>query len=125
MQCAYKEWATSYCVLYFQKQHQQSEDAQKNRQLACRIATQHSPELESDPIMVESHQEALVKEMKNAKPRSDIFIPLMKSTFMARRQFILTEARSVVQILDIYPALNQVLIFLSHMLHIMISFIMI
>ena len=66
------------------------------------------PELESDPIMVESHQEALVKKMKNAKPRSDIFIPLMKSTFMARRQFILTEARSVVQILDIYPALNQV-----------------
>ena len=41
-----------------------------------------SPELESDLIMVESHQEALVKEMKNTKPRSDIFIPLMKSIYL-------------------------------------------
>lgn len=66
-----------------------------------------SPDLESDPSAQESNLEALAKEMKSAKPRSEVYVPLMKATFMARRQFILTEAKSVVQILDTYPALKH------------------
>ena len=66
-----------------------------------------SPEIESDSIANESNLEALAREMRSVKPRSNVYIPLMKATFMSRRQFILTQATSVVQILDTYPALKQ------------------
>lgn len=51
--------------------------------------------------------EALSKEMSNAKPRRDIFLPLMKSTFSLRRQYILHDALSVENILQEYPAMKH------------------
>lgn len=50
---------------------------------------------------------ALVKEMKSEKPRRDIFLPLMKSTFFMRRDFILRNATSVSAILQDYPVLKE------------------
>ena len=66
-----------------------------------------SPGTESDSSANESNLEALAREMRSLKPRSNVYIPLMKATFMSRRQFILTQAVSVVQILETYPALKQ------------------
>ncbi len=54
-----------------------------------------------------SASEALCQEMSNAKPRRDIFLPLMKSTFSLRRHFILHDALSVQDILREYPTLKQ------------------
>ena len=51
--------------------------------------------------------EALRKEMSNNKPRKDIFLPLMKSTFSLRRHYVLHDAQSVVEILQEYPALKH------------------
>lgn len=50
--------------------------------------------------------EGLRKEMLNAKPRKDIFLPLMKITFSLRRHYILHDALSVCDILQDYPALK-------------------
>ena len=51
--------------------------------------------------------EALRKEMENAKPRRDVFLPLMKTTFTIRRHFIMHDAASVHDILCDYPALKE------------------
>ena len=66
-----------------------------------------SPGTESDSSANESNLEALAREMRSLKPRSNVYIPLMKATFMSRRQLILTKAVSVVHILETYPALKQ------------------
>ena len=54
-----------------------------------------------------SSLEALRKEMNNTKPRRDVFLPLMKTTFSLRRHFILHDAASVQSILQDYPALKR------------------
>ncbi len=54
-----------------------------------------------------SSMETLCKEMKNAKPRRDVFLPLMKATFGLRRHYILHDAASVKNILQEYPALKR------------------
>ena len=74
--------------------------------LQDRYPTQ-SPGTESDSSANESNLEALARERRSLKPRSNVYIPLMKATFMSRRQFILTQAVSGVQILETYPALKQ------------------
>lgn len=51
-----------------------------------------------------SAYDALRKEMAISKPRKDIFLPLMKSTFSLRRHYILHDALSVKDILKDYPA---------------------
>ena len=51
--------------------------------------------------------DALRKEMQNSKPRSNIFLPLLKTTFVARRHFILHNAVSVNDILRDYPAMKE------------------
>lgn len=53
--------------------------------LQDRYPTLSPDHVESDPSAHESDQEALAKEMKSAKPRSEVYVPLMKATFMARR----------------------------------------
>ena len=51
--------------------------------------------------------EALRKEMENTKPRRDVFIPLMKTTFAIRRHFIMHDAASVHDFLRDYPSLKE------------------
>lgn len=51
--------------------------------------------------------EALSKEMQNAKPRREIFLPLMKTTFSLRRHYVLHDASSVTDILSHYTALKE------------------
>lgn len=51
--------------------------------------------------------EALKKEMQNTRPRKDVFLPLMKSTFTLRRHYILHDASSVHDIVQNYPILKE------------------
>lgn len=55
----------------------------------------------------QSAYDALCAEMKASKPQRDKFLPLMKSTFVMRRHYILHSAVSVKHILDDYPALKE------------------
>ena len=54
----------------------------------------------------ENNIRALSAEMESEKPRKDVYLPLMKRTFLQRREFVLTGARSVAEILQAYPALK-------------------
>lgn len=54
-----------------------------------------------------SAYDALQKEMQNAKPRRDVFLPLVKCTFILRRDHILHTAASVQHILRDHPELKQ------------------
>lgn len=51
--------------------------------------------------------DALQVEMTSSRPRRDIFLPLMKKTFIMRRHFIIHNASSVHDILRDYPALKE------------------
>ncbi len=62
---------------------------------------------ESSIEEAETALEALHKEMSNAKPRRDIFLPLMKTTFSLRRHYVMHDALSVQDILREYPAMKQ------------------
>ena len=46
-------------------------------------------------------------ELAESKPRDTVLLPLMKSTYHNRRNFILNEATSVASILSKYPALSS------------------
>ena len=61
---------------------------------------------ESDPSSYESNMQALSVDMGSDRPRKEIYLPLMKQTFIHRREFILTSARSVTEIIQAYPALK-------------------
>lgn len=69
------------------------------------------PAAEKDDTLVdeetlEIHLKAIEDEMKKAKPRDRVLLPLMKSTFPSRCFYIRNEATSVQQILDKYPSLK-------------------
>ena len=51
--------------------------------------------------------EAIEKELDKEKPRKEVLLPLMKSTFPARRSYILHEAGSVNDTVQKYPALKM------------------
>ena len=51
--------------------------------------------------------QAISKEMEKAKPRKDILLPLMKSTFIARRQYILESDDSVLTKLEKFSPLKM------------------
>ena len=51
--------------------------------------------------------EALDREMQNTRPRRDVFLPLMKTTFALRRHYILHDGSSVQDIVCEYPALKE------------------
>lgn len=64
----------------------------------------------SDDVSEEEERSAytaLMKEMRNAKPRKDVFLPLMKKTFGMRRHYILHTAASVQHIIRDYPGLKE------------------
>ena len=54
---------------------------------------------------IQQHNKALAIELSKNNPRDSVLLPLMKSTFMERRMFILNEAVSVKDILTKYKAL--------------------
>ena len=53
--------------------------------------------------------DALHREMEMARPRRDVYLPLMWTTFIARRHYILHNAASVKAILLDYPALKELI----------------
>ena len=60
-----------------------------------------------DGPVVEQITLALSKEMEKEKPRKDVVLSLMKSTFGKRRQYILCDEGSVTAKLDKFPALRM------------------
>ena len=54
---------------------------------------------------MEEHNKGLKEEMKKAKPRDNLLLPLMKKTFCSRRIYIQSEASTVAEILEQYPAM--------------------
>ena len=64
-------------------------------------------ELEVDATTYGLKVEALNKEMESAKPRKEVYLPLMKATFMPRRQWILTDVKYVMEVTSKYPALRE------------------
>ena len=58
-----------------------------------------------DPRSVTEHNKALHEEMKKAKLRDTLMLPLMKNTYQDRRTFIQNDASTVAEILEHYPAL--------------------
>ena len=61
--------------------------------------------ISEDPRSVTEHNKALHEEMKKAKPRDTVMLPLMKNTYRDRRTFIQNDASTVAEILEHYPAL--------------------
>ena len=55
----------------------------------------------------QQHIQAISKEMENDKPRKEILLPLLKSTFYVRRQYILENDDSVLTLLEKYPSLKM------------------
>ena len=55
----------------------------------------------------QQHTQAISKEMEKDKPRIDVLLPLMKSTFYARRQCILDNDGSVLLKLEKFLALRM------------------
>ena len=66
-----------------------------------------SARVPEDADSVEEHKKAVATELKKAKPRDSVLLPLMKSTYSERRMFALNEAASVAVILKTYPALSR------------------
>ena len=65
------------------------------------------PPVEVDETTQEQHTKAISKEMEKDKPRKEILLPLMKSTFHARRQYILDNGDSVLMKLEKFPPLKM------------------
>ena len=60
-----------------------------------------------DSRSAEEHYKAIQEEMRKAKPRYQVLLPLMKSTFHDRRIFVQNDAKTVACILNNHPALVQ------------------
>ena len=70
------------------------------------VGSSTSPDIEN-PETVAEHQKAMNNELEKTRPRDSILLPLMKSTFGARRMFVLSDAISVAAILKEYRALSR------------------
>ena len=62
---------------------------------------------DENPETMEQHHNAISTELKKAKPRDSVLLPLLKSTYGERRMFVLNEAVSVIEILEKHPALSR------------------
>ncbi len=60
-----------------------------------------------DHESLEVHKKALSDELAKAKPRDSVLLPLFKAIYYERRMFIQSEATSVKQIIEKYPALTR------------------
>lgn len=74
--------------------------------LECRYPSIRPLEGE-DATQQQQRIQAISKEMEKEKPRKDILLPLMKSTFYARRQYILDNDGSVFCKVQKFPALKM------------------
>ena len=65
-------------------------------------------DINSDEVAYQRDYDAIIKEMEREKPRTSALIPLMKSTFPRRRQYVLSDASdlSVREILRKWPCLR-------------------
>ena len=54
----------------------------------------------------ESNLQALKVELEKRSPRKDVYLPLMKHTFLQRREFILAGAQSCSEVIQSYPGLK-------------------
>ena len=61
----------------------------------------------NDPSQQQQTSQAILKEMEKEKPRKDILLPLLRSTFCVRRQYILESNESVIAKLEKFPALKM------------------
>ena len=59
-----------------------------------------------DPASVQLHLKGIEEEMKRAKPRDTVLLPLLRTTFGERRLFVLNDASNIKEIRDCYPALT-------------------
>ena len=59
-----------------------------------------------DPASVCQHLGAIEEEMKKAKPRESLILPLMKKTFRDRWEFVQHDALSVKVVIDKFPSLK-------------------
>jgi hypothetical protein len=65
-------------------------------------------DINSDEVAYQRDYDAIIKEMEREKPRTSALIPLMKSTFPRRRQYVLSDVSdlSVREILRKWPCLR-------------------
>jgi hypothetical protein len=63
-------------------------------------------EPESDEITYERHMTAMNQEMSKEKPRKEVVTELLTQTFVQRRNFVLNEAQTTMEILEKYPGLK-------------------
>lgn len=62
---------------------------------------------EEDAESIQQHISAMVSEMSKKKPREHVVLPLLKSTYSTRRNFVTSADRAdVTEILKEYPALH-------------------
>lgn len=61
-------------------------------------------DLIEDPASVCQHIAAIGEEMKKAKPRESLILPLMKKTFRDRWEFVQHDALSVKDVMEKFPA---------------------
>ena len=59
-----------------------------------------------DKETLDQHFMAISEEMKKAKPRDRIILPLMKTTFSTRWLFVTKDAASAKELLEKYPCLK-------------------
>ena len=58
-----------------------------------------------DPASIQLHLKGIKDELKRAKPRETVLLPLFRSTF-GERLFVLNDATSIKHIKECYPALT-------------------
>lgn len=64
-------------------------------------------DLSENAETLEVHNKAIEAELAKAKPRDNVLLPLMRSTYGERRMFVLNEQTSVSGILLKYKALSR------------------
>ena len=101
-----------YNVYKGEKRKQREEDGdgssppRKRKKLLDRYPPLNPSEI-SDESTQERHMKALDQELKKEKPWVSALLELMELTFSHRREFVLTAASSVEEILSKYPALRK------------------
>ena len=99
---------------YNKKAVREDDDAPQNKRKKIKTellkrypVTSFKSTLSDDAASIQSHLKTINEELKKTKPRDQLLLPLMKSTFTIRRDYVQNEANSVKDILEKYPALNR------------------
>ena len=75
-------------------------------QLLRRYPIKFGDSVVEDRDSIAQHTSAIEEEMKRAKPRQSVLLPLMKKTFHNRWEFVQHDAVSVKDTLEKFPALK-------------------